>query len=173
MIKPNFHLLWQHFPDHRRYKSMKDLYTELGGTAEKNIHLPGFGPNGNTCASRLSMAFNKAGSPINAALASTAGARTLGTKDGSRIIYGVADFREYLLKLLGKPTVDKTKPYDDLFQGRRGIIAFSINWRGATGHIALWNGVNYREPDYDDYSIYSEAGNPGIRTSRGEFWDLQ
>lgn len=35
-----------------------------------------------------------------------------------------------------------------------GIIAFSVNWLGATRHIALWNGTNYREPGHDDYSTY-------------------
>ncbi|WP_280190952.1 T6SS effector amidase Tae4 family protein [Delftia sp. PS-11] len=172
MIKPNFHRLWQEFPDHIQFKTMKDLYTKLGGAAEKNIYLPGFGPNGNTCASRLSVAFNKAGAPINTALAGTADARTLGTKDGSRIIYRVADFRSYLLKLLGKPISDDTAPYDDKFRGKKGIIAFSVNWSGATGHIALWNGVHYREPGYDNYSNYVEPSNPAIKTSRSEFWEL-
>jgi len=172
MIKPNFHRLWLAFPDHTTYQSLKDLYTALGGAAEKNINLPGFGPNGNTCASRMSVAFNKAGAPINAALASTSGARTLGTADGSRIIYGVADFREYLFKALGKPTIDNTSPYNDAFRGRKGIIAFSVNWQGATGHIALWNGNGYREPSHDDYATYVNSAHPNIRTSLGEFWEI-
>ena len=172
MVKPNFHKLWLEFPDHAKYRSLKDLYTALGGAAEKNINLPGFGPNGNTCASRMSVAFNKAGAPINGTLAGTAGAQTLGTADGSRIIYRVADFRKYLFKVLGKPTIDNTRPYDDSFRGRKGIIAFSVNWQGATGHIALWNGVNYREPSHDNYSTYINAAFPNIRTSLGEFWEI-
>ncbi|MCZ2135826.1 MAG: type VI secretion system amidase effector protein Tae4 [Burkholderiales bacterium] len=140
--------------------------------AEKNINAPGFGPNGNTCASRLSVAFNKAGAPVNAALASAVGAQTLGTAYGSRIIYRVADFRRYLLKVLGKPTIDDTGPYDDSFRSRQGIIAFSVNWQGATGHIALWNGAAYREPSHDNYSTYINSTNPNIRTSLGEFWEI-
>lgn len=172
MIKPKFHRLWLEFPDHVKYKTMKDLYTALGGAAEKNIQAPGFGPNGNTCASRLSMAFNKAGSPINSTLANSIGVRTLGAKDGSRIIYGVADFRKYLIKLLGEPVTDKVSLYDDNFRGRKGIIAFSVNWAGATGHIALWNGVNYREPGYDNYSTYVDPANSQVKTSKGEFWEI-
>lgn len=160
MIKPNFQKLWQAFPDHSKYRSLKDLYTALGGAAEKNIDLPGFGPNGNTCASRLSVAFNASGAPINMAVANAAGARTLGTADGSRIIYRVVDFRSYLLQLLGKPSIDDTSPYDDTCRGRKGIIAFSVNWQGASGHIALWNGLAYREPSYDDYSTYVNARLP-------------
>ncbi len=172
MIKPNFHRLWLEFPDHTKYPSMKDLYTSLGGAAENNINLPGFGPNGNTCASRMSVALNKAGSPTNMAFANAIGAQTLGTADGSRIIFRVADFRNYLFKCLGKPSIDNTSPYDDAFRGRKGIIAFSVNWQGATGHIALWNGATYREPTHDNYSTYVNSSYPNIRTSSGEFWEL-
>lgn len=172
MIKPTLHKLWLEFPDHTKYPTLKDLYTALGGAAEKNINLPGFGPNGNTCASRLSVAFNKAGSPIEVVLATTVGAQTLGTADGSRIIYRVADFRNYLITALGKPTIDNTSPYDDAFIGRKGIIAFSVNWQGASGHIALWDGSTYREPSHDNYSTYVNLAYPNIKTSRGEFWEL-
>jgi len=172
MIKPNFQRLWFEFPDHTKYRSLKDLYTALGGSAAKNINLPGFGPNGNTCASRLSVAFNNAGAPINNALANSIGATTLGTADGSRIIFRVSDFRKYLHNSLGKPTIDNTSPYDDSFLNRKGIIAFSVNWQGANGHIALWNGVTYREPSHDNYSTYVNSTYPKIRTSSGEFWEI-
>ncbi len=172
MIKPSVQRLWLTFPDHVKYRTLKDLYTALGGVAEKNINVPGFGPNGNTCASRLSIAFNKGGAPINTALANTVGATTLGTADNSRIIFRVSDFRNYLHKTLGAPTIDNTSPYDDTFRSRKGIIAFSVNWQGATGHIALWNGVTYREPSYDNYSTYVNSTHTNIRTSRGEFWEL-
>lgn len=172
MLKPAFQRLWLAFPDHTQYPTLKDLYTALGGAAEKNIELPGFGPNGNTCASRLSVAFNKAGAPINMAIANAAGAKTLDTADGSRIIYRVSDFRSYLLKLLGRPTLDNSSPFDDTFRGRKGIIAFSVNWQGATGHIALWNGTSYREPSHDNYSTYVNPTFPNVRTSRGEFWEM-
>lgn len=172
MIKPNLHRLWLAFPDHTKYRTLKDLYTALGGAAEKNINVPGFGPNGNTCASRLSVAFNKGGAPINSALAGSVGATTLGTTDSSRIIFRVADFRKYLHKTLGKPSIDRASPYDDAFRNRKGIIAFSVNWQGATGHIALWDGVTYREPSYDNYSSYVNSTYPNIKTSLGEFWEL-
>jgi hypothetical protein len=172
MNKPNFRRLWLSFPDHRKYPSLKDLYTALGGAAEKNINLPGFGPNGNACASRMSVAFNNAGAPINTAFANAAGAQTLGTADGSRIIFRVSGFRKYLFKVLGKPTIDNTSPYDDAFRGRKGIIAFSVNWQGATGHIALWNGVTYREPSHDNYSTYVNSAYPNIKTLLGEFWEI-
>jgi len=172
VVKPNFEKLWLAFPDHTKYRNLKDLYTALGGAAQKNIDLPGFGANGNTCASRMSVAFNKAGAPITTALANAIGAQTLGTANGARIIFRVSDFRQYLLKVFGKPAIDTTSPYDDAFRGRKGIVAFSINWQGATGHIALWNGSAYREPSYDNYATYVNSAYPNVKTSRGELWEV-
>lgn len=113
MAKPSLNRLWNAFPDHGRYPTLKDLYTMLGGVAERNIHEGGFGPNGNTCASRLSVAFNGGGAPIDYATARSVNARTVGTADGKRIIYRVAEFRAYLLRTLGKPVVDETTPFED------------------------------------------------------------
>jgi hypothetical protein len=171
-VKPRLQSLWAAFPDHGKYATLNDLYTWLGGPAAKNIDKPGFGPHGNTCATRLSVAFNRGGAPISAASASAARARTLGTADGSRIIFQVSAFRAYLVTTLGKPTLDNTSPFDDAFRGKKGIIAFIVNWQGATGHIALWNGVAYREPGHDNYAAYVNPAYPRIKTSRGEFWEL-
>jgi len=171
-MKPTLAKLWAAFPDHVRYPTMKDLYTMLGGAAAKNINSAGFGPNGNTCASRLSVAFNEAGAPINATIAAAVGAPTLGTADGSRIIFRVSALRSYLLRTLGRPSFDTTTPYDSAFRGKRGIIAFVVNWRDASGHIALWNGTTYREPDHDDFSTFVDPIVPGVRTTRAEFWAL-
>ncbi len=169
-MKPTLAHLWANFPDHIKYPDLKSLYTMLGGAAAKNIDSPGFGPKGNTCASRLSVAFNKSGAPINAVIAKSAGASTLSASDGARVIYRVAEFRKYLLSTLGKPTVDDKSPYDSAFKGKSGIIAFAVNWSNATGHIALWNGAAYREPQHDNYATY--VAPPNIRTSRAEFWAL-
>lgn len=171
-MKSNFQRLWIAFPDHIRFPTLADLYSWLGGAAAKNIDAPGFGANGNTCASRLSVAFNRGGAPITAAAAAAAGARTVGTADGSRIIYQVAGFRNYLVRTLGRPTIDQTSPYDDAFRGRKGTVAFSVNWAGASGHIALWDGTTYREPTHDNYSAYVSSEDQRVRTSLGEFWEL-
>lgn len=165
MARPQLDQLWRHFPDHGAYPHLVDLYTALGGQAERNINAPGFGPNGNTCASRLSVAFNRAGAPIRG----ISGVTTLGTANGSRIIFRVTEFRRYLLTTLGQPTMDRATPYNDAFRGKKGIIAFTVNFSNATGHIALWNGSQFREPGHDDYAAYV---NGSVRTSLGEFWEL-
>ena len=170
MTRPHLSALWAAFPDHHKYPTLKDLYTWLGGTAEKNIYAPGFGPTGNTCASRLSVAFNKGGAPIAGSIAGPG--KTIGAADGSRIIFNVAAFRAYLLHTLGKPTIDGVSPFDSAFRGKRGIIAFSVNWADASGHVALFNGATYREPEHDDYAAYVNAVDPRVRTTRGEFWEL-
>ena len=171
MVKPSLLSLWSAFPDHVAYPDLVDLYTMLGGAAAQNINSPGFGPKGNTCASRLSVAFNKAGAPISAVTAKAVGAATLGCADGSRIIFRVSEFRKYLLHVLGKPVGDVTSPYDDAFRGKKGIIAFTVNWADASGHIALWNGQAYREA-HDNYATYVNPINPKVKTTRGEFWEL-
>jgi hypothetical protein len=169
-MKPTLANLWAHFPDHIQYPNLKSLYTMLGGGAERNINTPGFGAEGNTCASRLSIAFNRSVAPISSRIAAASGAKTLTAADGSSIIFRVADFRKYLLRTLGKPTIDNTSPYDSAFRGRRGVIAFNVNWNNATGHIALWNGLTYREPAHDNYATY--VAPPNVRTTRAEFWAL-
>ena len=169
MARPVLSKLWAGFPDHTTYPTLKDLYTHLGGTAARNINAPGFSPTGNTCASRLSVAFNHGGSPISQSIARAAGATTLGASDGSRIIFRVSEFRNYLMRLLGAPVADNVSPYDSAFLGRRGIVAFTVNWSDATGHIALWDGRGYREPSHDNYSTYVSGA---AKTSRGEFWEL-
>ncbi len=171
-MKPVFFRLWNNFPDHATYPTLKDLYTWLSGVAEKNIYSPGFGPAGNTCASRMSVALNRSGAPINKAIAASCGARTVSAGDGGQIIYGVADLRKYLLKTLGEPDQDSVSPFDSEFRGKRGIVAFTVNWSNAVGHIALWNGVHYREPAHDNYATYVDSRNSNVRTSFGEFWEI-
>jgi hypothetical protein len=169
MARPVPAKIWAAFPDHHAYPALRDLYTHLGGAAARNIETPGFGLNGDTCARRLSAAFNAGGTPIDAATARAAAAQTLGTAGGSRIIFRVTEFRAYLIRLLGKPSIDNASPYDSAFAGKRGIVAFIVNWSDASGHIALWDGARYREPGHDNYATYA-SGSAG--TSRGEFWEL-
>ena len=173
MTKPSLAMLWNNFPDHVQYPTLKDLYEHLGGNVANNIYQPGFGPNGNTCASRISAALNASGAPIQAALVPKK--KRLSTATGQQIIFNVAQLRSYLLATLGKPSNDKASPYDDSFKGKKGIIAFSVNWNDATGHIALFNGQTYREPTHDNYATYfvpKTPTTPQVATYAAEFWEL-
>lgn len=94
-------------------------------------------------------------------------AQTLTAGDGTLIIFRISEFRKYLIRALGEPKLDKTSPYDDVFQHKKGIVAFSVHWANATGHIALWNGATYREPSHDNYATHIDPTNPKVRTSLG------
>lgn len=165
MNKPKFSDLWANFPDHDKYASLEELYTWLGGAAAENINEDGFGPNGNTCASRMSVALNKSGAKI----VPIPGVSTLGTADGSRIIFRVEELRLYLIHIFGEPLIDDTSPYNGDFVGKKGILAFTIDFDDASGHIPLWDGVKFREPEHDDYSTFVEGK---VRTSKGELWEF-
>lgn len=170
MAKPKFDLMWAGFPTKLQYPYLKDLFTHLGGAAERNINAPGFGPKGNTCAARMSVALQAGGVMIT----SGAGIRTVGTASGKRIIFGVADMRRFLQRELGNPARDVTLPFDSDFTRRRGIIAFGVTgWGDATGHIALFDKGTYRDVG-DNYASYSAVASNGaiMRTVVGEFWEL-
>src|SRR4051812_38998469 len=127
-MKPKLDKLWAAFPDHKQYPTLKDLFTWIGGNAVLNIDEPGFGANGNTCAARLSVAFNKGGYPITRNMINATGVATLGASDKSRVLFRVSDFRKLLGHQFGKPVVDKSFPFGDSFKGKKGIVAFTINF---------------------------------------------
>jgi len=66
------------------------------------------------------------------------------------------------------------------------MIAFTVNFSDASGHIALWDGRMFKEqpsqwdPNGDDYSTTDRPPVWGpvkkryieVKTSLGEFWEL-
>ncbi|WDU53059.1 type VI secretion system amidase effector protein Tae4 [Taylorella equigenitalis] len=90
------------------------------------------------------------------------GAHTVKVNDVLHSIYRVRELESYITKILGKSgVIDTTKLFDSEIKNKRGIIAFKIGWKNATGHIALFNGLTYREPSHDDYSQYINPENAG------------
>ncbi|AFN35231.1 T6SS effector amidase Tae4 family protein [Taylorella equigenitalis] len=173
MKKPIFLNLWNNFPLHSQFSTLKDLYTWLGGQVERNINIRGFGESGNACASRMSVALNKSGFLIDPKLAKKLNVTTLKAKDETHIIFRVNELKKYLTHTIGIPTIKDIKtPFDDLFVLKSGIVFFDIPFGNATGHVALYNGINYREPTYDDYSTYVKESNPKIKTKRSLFWEI-
>ena len=71
MAQPNFKLLWDSYPDHDQFPTLQTLHTHIGGQVAKSITTPGFGPNGNTCAMRMSRALNYSSMPISEKLVKT------------------------------------------------------------------------------------------------------
>ena len=170
MLLPHFAELWGHFPDHETLPNMAALYTRLGGQAEKALAWAGFGPDGNTCASRLSVALSAAGTPIDAHIVKQVNAATLTTGSGELIIYRVREIRAYLLAAYGRPDVDQVPPCDDGYAGKTGIVAWSVHgWSDASGHMCLYDGAAYREPAHDNVPV----AYPAVTVLRTEFWQLR
>jgi hypothetical protein len=170
MLIPKFDDVWHGFPDHEVYPSMGALYRAMGGSAQDAIGWDGFGEHGNTCASRVSIALNRSGSPIAPAVTARLNIDTLKTAEGQRIIFRVRELRHYLLEAYGAPDIDETPPFGDQYAGSCGIVAFSVRgWSDATGHMALFDGSTYREADHDDVpTVY-----PEVTVLRTEFWKLR
>lgn len=97
----------------------------------------------NTCAIRLSRAFNYAGAPIARGLA---GALSNSGDDKKWYIFRMADFGRYLSTKYGDPVVLPVDTPAKALAGRRGIVAFGKL------HIDLWDGeractANYFESE--------------------------
>jgi hypothetical protein len=176
MTRPAFEALWKRFPDHRAFPNLEALFRHVGGELERNINVPGFGPDGNTCAVRMSLALNHGGTPIDARVVKLLGLNVLIGADGHRYLFRVRELRRYLANVLGAAAADRRPPYGDAFKGKRGIMAIEVHgWGDASGHVALWNGTTFREPAYDDY--LGLADNPRTRlvepsTTSAHLWKL-
>lgn len=152
MAIPNFNLMWEQFPDHDRYPDLVTLFTFIGGQLAKNINVPGFGPNGNTCAVRMSRAFNYGEMPISAKTVKLLHLNPLVGDDKRLYLFRVSEMRTYIAKSVGAAPITVTKNFDTAFGGKRGIVAFTVEgWSDASGHLALWNGSEFLEPKHDDF----------------------
>lgn len=151
MAKPSFDSLWANFPDHTKYPTLKDLFTMIGAQLARNIEEPGFGPNGNTCAVRISRALNYANHPIRYKTTKALDLNPLLGADKKLYLFRVSEMRTYLKHTLGVTPKTVKKDFGTAFADTRGIVAYRITgWSDATGHIAFWNGKEFREP-HDDY----------------------
>lgn len=163
MAKPDFTLMWENFPDHERYPDLTALHKFVGGTLAKNIDVPGFGPNGNTCAVRMSRALNYGGAPVSAEVVRSAGLNTMTGGDGKLYLFRVRELRTYLERTISATPEVVSGDFGHAFPGRRGIVAYEVKgWSDASGHFALWNGEQFREA-HDDYrSLKDDPETPDI-----------
>jgi hypothetical protein len=147
---PSFDAMWNAFP-HGEADDVKGL---IGGRVNADWIT-------NTCTIRLSRALNEAGfllprGPAN----SQPGLHTVTGADGNNYAYRVAEMRDYLVKTVGQPLITQSGSAIDpaAFAGRKGIIAFSVPFSDATGHLDLWDG---NQPAHGEY--FSKA-------TKVEFW---
>lgn len=148
---PNFDKLEPFYPAKQTADEVK---ADIGGDVNQDHYK-------NTCIMRVSLALNYAGHPIPA---DNGKFRTKRGKDRKWYGLRVAEFWEYMLKHYGKPTVHARQAKNGLissadFGGIRGIIGFRADFKDATGHFTLWDGVKllYGGEEHDYFSISSEA----------------
>lgn len=166
MAQPSFKMMWEAYPDHTAYPSLRDLHTFIGGTLAKNIDTPGFSPLGNTCAVRMSRALNYGAMPVSGKITQRLKIATMTGADGKLYIFRVQDLKRYLIEALAVSPVKVLKDFPLAFQDKQGIIAFDVTgWQSASGHLALWDGKNFRENDHDDYR--NQRDDPATPTNEG------
>ena len=140
---PNFDKMLKSYPADPDSGKVKK---EIGGKVDA-------GWIGNTCAIRLSKAFNYADAPIPK---SHSELNVVSGADGKWYAYRVREFRKFLESVYGAPAIVKKKTSSGLitkndFNGKRGIICFEVKgWNDATGHLTLWNGMSCVYGDYFD-----------------------
>lgn len=152
---PPFDLLKQHYDIDPDYNMVKK---RIGGEVTQKWL------GDNTCAMRVSKAFNYAGGQGKPFFEHENGFPKIGVRynpgiykirkgHGMSVIHGadklwygfrVADIRIYLHRMYGKAQVIKERGKhikESDFKDKQGIIAFDVKgWDDATGHVTLWDG---------------------------------
>lgn len=176
MAQPNFDLMWKNFPDHARYPTLKVLFESIGGQLTRNVGVPGFPANGNTCAVRMSRALNYGAMPISARQIAALKLHTLKGADDLLYLFRVRELNTYLRTVLGVTPKTVTKDFGSAFARTRGIVSITVEgWSDASGHVALWDGTAFREPQYDDFRLLQDdpaTARREPRTTRMTLWPL-
>ena len=171
----NFDLMWKTFPDHVAYPTLADLFGFLGGGLKRNIHEPGFGPAGNTCAARMSRCCNYGGLELSWGTLKALDLNPLSGDDKKPYLFRVSEMKVFLANALGRPNATAYKDFTSAFPDKRGIVAYDIaNWDDATGHIALWDGKNFREAhdDYRDRKDDPATKEKEVQVTKMVLWEL-
>jgi hypothetical protein len=141
---PAFTAMWNAYPNGGA-EQVKDL---IGGAVDADWIT-------NTCTIRMSRALNYADAPVpRGPSMDAAGLHTVTGSDKKNYGFRVAEFRNYLRKTYGAPTLDVTTETTmgvdpARFANKKGIIVFEVHtWTDATGHADLWNGT---EPAHAAY----------------------
>lgn len=131
---PSFLSLKLHYPrqDHRELKNT------IGGKVDADWIT-------NTCAIRLSAAFNGCGAAHEIPGPSNVyGLHVVSGASGRWYAYRVTEVVNYLRLRYGEPTVVDARSPEGMgarLAGKSGVIQFDVSgWSDATGHLDLWDG---------------------------------
>jgi hypothetical protein len=135
---PNLEKMWTNFPRDHDPEAVKRA---IGGAVNASWIK-------NTCAVRLSRAFNLSGHPIPS---NFPGLKTVKGADGLNYAFRVAEMANYLEKTFGPARYHVAGGAESKkkFAGKKGIVWYDVpGWSDATGHLDMWNG---RSPAYAEY----------------------
>lgn len=151
MLTPTFIDVWKSYPDRIMFPNLGTLFTGIGGQLSAVVGEEGFPEHGNTCAVRLCRSLNASGWSIPQDVVDALEANALIGADGKPYLYRVKELRAVLTSVLGEPKTVRSN-FEDAFIGQAGIVEMEVvGWNNASGHMALWNGGNFREPAKDDF----------------------
>ncbi len=138
---PAFKSLWDGFPT----GEAAEVKAKIGGRVDAAWIT-------NTCAIRVSRAFNEAGAKVPYVKE-----QTISGADGKWHFFRVKDLRAFMLAHYGNPTLvakapDTSSPVSSaVFANRKGVIHFDVRvWADATGHFTLWDGTSCGDKCYFD-----------------------
>lgn len=153
---PDFNSLWNYHPrsqwDHiDEIRAAKEVKKTIGGKVDADW-IP------NTCAIRISRAFNYSGYEIKKLKTVQPDGKerweTVSGADKKWYMLRVDTFLSHILtKDFGKPDFKGYTEAD--FQGKKGLIVFKVStWGDATGHLDLWDKTKCSVSAYFDKSDY-------------------
>jgi hypothetical protein len=145
---PNFETLRENYPD----GDPNAVKSAIGGKVDADWIT-------NTCAIRLSRAFNYCGIPIPTKFD---GLSVLSGADGKWYAYRMRELKKWMELTFGEPNIVKLKPADghinrDSFAAAHGIVAFDIHFADASGHLDLWDGTRYIHESADPRDYFALA----------------
>ncbi|MEP7267405.1 MAG: type VI secretion system amidase effector protein Tae4 [Saprospiraceae bacterium] len=140
MIFPSFNVLLSNYKGDSY--SPEQIFNLIGGKVLAN-HKQNAKDFLNTCALRMSYAFNYSGISIPFIKDKTGSGA-----DGKWYFYRVSDLHNYILdNFYSSLTLTGIKRND--FIGTKGVILFKVNsWFDSTGHFTLWDGKKSVHGDY-------------------------
>jgi hypothetical protein len=113
----------------------------------------------NTCAVRLSQAFNYSGLPLPRKFT---GMLVVTGGDLKRYAVRQLELRKWIAFEFGPPDLTRTKPKGgtinrDDFKDVKGVIGFDIHFKDATGHVDLWDGSTFMHEPYAGRDYFALA----------------
>ena len=149
---PSYETLWDVYPDYMNYPDPQVVKELIGGNVNATWIT-------NTCAIRMSRAFNYSGHPVPEGYP---GLKTVRGGDDMRYAFRVREMRKWLDASLVKPAFDIKKPAGTHFNKATianiiGVIAFDIAFSDATGHLDLWDGSIISSENHMSRNYYDSA----------------